>query len=210
METTSLPPDDRPPEARTRRTNRGLLWAAVLAVVVLAVATIVAFSGGSSTPTSDVQRIDPNATLAPEVELTGTDVTGQAIPAVAYKTFDGTTVPLSTGGKPLVLNFWASNCGPCVKEMPDLEQSFQANQGRVGYLGLQVAEAASLGQQMIDRTGATYPVGRDPGGDILQDFGGIALPRTVLVRADGTIAYVHPGPITAAELQQAIDEKLTS
>jgi thiol-disulfide isomerase/thioredoxin len=211
MNTTSHPPDDRPPVAGPRRVNRGLLWASALAVVVLAVATIVAFTAGDSGSTAgDVQQIDPNGTQPVDDSLTGRDVTGEALPAVSYKTFDGTQVPLSTDGKPLLINFWSSTCTPCIKEMPDLESIYQANSGNLGFLGLQVSERAEAGLQMIDRTGITYPTGRDSSAGVFRAFGGVGLPRTVLVRADGTIAYVHSGALTAAELQQAIDETLGS
>ncbi len=211
MDTTSLPPDDRPPVAGPRRVNRGLLWASALAVVVLGIATIVAFTAGDGGSTAgDVQQIDPNGTqpLGLDGLDSGVDVTGQALPDVSYKTFDGADVALTTGGKPLLINFWSSICAPCVKEMPDLEQSYQANGDRVGYLGLQVSELPQFGLKMIEQTGITYPTGRDYPGRVFRAFGGSVLPRTVLVRADGTIAYVHSGALTAAELQQAIDETL--
>jgi cytochrome c biogenesis protein CcmG/thiol:disulfide interchange protein DsbE len=208
MDTTSLPPDDRPPVTTPRRVNRGLLWASALAVVVLAIATVVAFTSGGGSTGGDIQSLDPNGTQPIDDSLTGDDVTGQALPAVSYKTFDGAEVPLSTGGKPLLINFWSSTCAPCIKEMPDLEQSYQANSGRLGFLGLQVSERAESGVQMIEKTGVTYPTGRDPSAAIFRAFGGVGLPRTVIVRTDGTIAYVHSGALTAAQLQQAIDENL--
>ena len=208
MDTTSLPPDDRPPATRPRRANRGLLWASALAVVVLAIATIVAFTAGDGGSASDTQKLDPNGEATPDGGLTGTDVTGQGLPAVSYAPCDGTDVPLTTDGRPLLLNFWSSTCTPCIKEMPDLEQSYQANSGRVDYLGLQVSERAESGLDMIARTGVTYPTGRDPSAKVFRAFGGVGLPRTVLVRADGTIAWVHSGALTASEIQTAIDENL--
>jgi len=211
MDTTSLPPDDRPPVAGPRRVNRGLLWASALAVVVLAIATIVAFTAGDgSSNAGDVQKIDPNGSQPIDDSLTGQDVTGEHLPDVSYKTFDGAEVPLSTDGKPLLINFWSSTCAPCVKEMPDLEQSYQANGTAVGYLGLQVSERAESGLEMIQKTGVTYPTGRDPSAGVFRAFGGVGLPRTVLVRPDGTIAWVHSGALTGTEIQKAIDENLGS
>ena len=99
-----------------------------------------------------------------------------------------------------------ASCIPCVTEMPDLERSYRANGDEVAFLGIQVAENAEDGTEMVGKTGITYPVGRDPRGTVFQEFGGVALPRTVLVRADGTIAYVHSGALSADELQAAIDE----
>jgi len=205
MDTTELPPDDRPPTTPPRRVNRGLLWAAALATVVLTVATIVAFVG-SGDGGSDVQKIDPNATAPSGLDPAGTDVTGQDLPAVGYTTFDGEPRTLAVDGKPLLINFWASTCTPCLKEMPDLQEAYDANGGAVDFVGLQVAERAESGLAMIQRTGISYPVGRDAGAEAFRALGGASLPRTVVVRADGTIAYSHTGALTAAQLQDAIDQ----
>ena len=205
MDKAPLPPEDRPPLPSRRRPNRGLLWAAALATVVLAIATVIAFTSDSD---DDVLKLDPNVTQPADPTLQGTDVTGQPLPAASYETFDGQAVRLSTADKPTVINFWAASCGPCVAEMPDLEKTYGANQERVAFLGLQVAERAESGLDMIARTGVTYPTGRDPSGEVLRSVGGLALPRTVLVRADGTIAAVHNGALSQAELQTLIDERL--
>jgi cytochrome c biogenesis protein CcmG, thiol:disulfide interchange protein DsbE len=209
METTSLPPDDRPPEAQPRRVNRGLLWAAALAVVVLAVATAVAFmGGGGDSANKNVERISPNGTQPTDDLTAGNDPSGEQLPALTYKTFDGQEVALSTGGRPLVLNFWAAWCTPCVQEMPAFEQVYQANSDRIGFLGLQVTEVASAGLEQIAKTGVTYPTARDPKGDVNEALGGSGLPRTVLIAADGTVVAVHNGALSAADLQALIDEKL--
>jgi cytochrome c biogenesis protein CcmG/thiol:disulfide interchange protein DsbE len=207
MDTTSLPPDDRPPVTGPRRANRGLLWASALAVVVLAIATIVAFTAGDGSD-ADKEELDPDATQPVDGTLTGSDPTGQALPAVDYETFEGQTVALATEGRPLVINFWASWCVPCVAEMPALQQTYLANSPAVDFVGLQVSEAADFGRDMVERTGVTYPVGRDPRGDVIEALGGRGLPRTVLVAADGTVAAVHNGEISQEELQALIDETL--
>jgi thiol-disulfide isomerase/thioredoxin len=202
MDTTSLPPDDRPPVASPRRTNRGLLWAAALAVVVLAIATGVAFTAGGD---------DDAATLGGDPSIPGDlggdrDVSGQAAPDVRYTTFDGEQVVLEPQGKPMVLNFWASYCAPCITEMPELEKSYAANGDRIDYLGIDVVDAPTKGLERIQQTGVTYPMGRDPQGGIFAAYGGIQLPRTALVSADGTIVAVHAGELDAEQLQAMIDE----
>jgi thiol-disulfide isomerase/thioredoxin len=203
MDTTSLPPDDRPPVASPRRRNRGLLWAAALASVVLAIATVVAFT--SSDGGSGTQKLDQNATV-PSGVAGDTDVSGQEVPGITYTTFDDQDVRLATDGRPMVVNFWASYCGPCISEMPAIEAVYRANQGRVDFLGLDVTEAAESGRDMIARTAITYPVGRDARGSIFEAFGGLNLPRTALVAADGTIVAVHTGSLDQAGLQALIDE----
>ncbi|HEY6530722.1 MAG TPA: TlpA disulfide reductase family protein [Acidimicrobiales bacterium] len=201
MDTTSLPPDDRPPVEAPRRTNRGLLWAAALAVVVLAIATGVAFTAGGDDATEKLGG-DPSVPGGLEGD---TDVSGQALPSISYTTFDGEQVALAPGDKPLVVNFWAASCIPCVTEMPDLEQFHQANPD-VDLLGLQALEAPEAGLAMIDTTGITYPVGRDPRGIALGALGGASLPRTVIVAPDGRITWAYSGQVSAEQLQTALDQ----
>ncbi len=210
MEKTELPPEDRPPTPPPRRVSRGLIAAVALAVVVLGVATFTAFRSDGENAT---EKLTPGATLPPDAfapnDLSGgRDVVGSSLPAFAVTNFDGTTTELTTGGAPLVINFWASYCGPCVAEMPAIEQVYQANRDRVGVLGLQVQEAAELGVPLAERTGVTYPLGRDPKGELVRTLGGMNLPTTVFVAADGTITEVHAGAVTAEELQALIDEHL--
>ena len=109
----------------------------------------------------------------------------------------------------MVLNFWAAYCGPCVQEMPAIEEVYRANSDRVTFLGLDVAERAESGLDMIARTGITYPTARDPRGEVFRAFGGIGLPRTVLIASDGTIVAVHNGALSATDLQTLIDENLS-
>ena len=208
MTATELPPEDRAPVRPPRRVSRGLLAAAVLATVVLAIATFMAFRPSGE----DVPKLDPNALIQSPLspaELQSTrEMEGEALPALDYTTFDGAEEHLRTDGRPLVVNFWAATCIPCVKEMPAIEQVAQDVSGRVDVLGLQVQESADRGREMVRTTGVTYPVARDPDGEVFQQLGGLALPTTVLVTANGRIALVHTGELSAGELRSMIDEHL--
>ena len=89
----------------TRRPSRGLLWATALATVVLAIATIVAFSAGDGDD-DQADKLDPTATQPP---MQGQDVTGQQVPDIDFERFDGTVGAFSDyEGRPLVINFFAS------------------------------------------------------------------------------------------------------
>ena len=61
-----------------------------------------------------------------------------------------------------------------------------------------------FGREMVERTGVTYPNARDPRSEIFTVFGGIALPRTVLIAADGTVADTHSGELDAEELTELL------
>jgi hypothetical protein len=67
-------------------------------------------------------------------------------------------------------------------------------------------ETAAEGRKLVEKTGITYPVGLDPDGAMFTAFGGLGMPTTVLLRADGTIAEVHSGALTAEKLRAMIDK----
>lgn len=215
MERTDLPPEDLPPVPTPRRVSRGLLAAVALATVVLAIATAVAFRAGDGDghdlPTERLGSGTLSASpLDPDALDAGEDVEGSELPELGYVTFDGEERTLAADGRPLVINFWASYCVPCVAEMPAIEAVYQANRADLDVLGLQVQETADKGLALADQTGVTYPLGRDERGDVVRALGGMNLPTTVLVTADGTIAEVHTGAVTADELQSLLDEHLLS
>jgi cytochrome c biogenesis protein CcmG, thiol:disulfide interchange protein DsbE len=202
---TPLPIDDRPPRP-TRRPSRGLLWAMALATVVLAIATIVAFAADDDE--TSVTKLDQDATPPPGLQPE--DVAGQPVPAVEFERFDGSTGSFSDyEGRPLVVNFFASWCTPCVDEMPDFEQVFQQNDGRVAFLGLNVTEQPESARELIERTGITYDTARDPQGLLLRAFGGVNMPTTAFVSADGTIVKVHAGKLDQPELERIIADELS-
>ena len=132
---------------------------------------------------------------------------GEAAPAVTLKGFDGADVTLaSLRGKPVVINFWASSCVPCIKEMPLIERVHQQLGDRVSVIGVDVFESPDLGREMIAKTGVTYPQTVDPTNEVLTTFGGTQLPHTVVLRADGTVSALHNEALTEdRELLDLVD-----
>ena len=98
-------------------------------------------------------------------------------------------------GGVVVLNFWSSGCAPCVREMPLLEDAHQRLGDEITFVGVDVAEGEEPGRKMMERTGVQYPQTRDPSSAVLRRVGGLNLPYTVVVAADGTIAATHTGEI---------------
>lgn len=137
-----------------------------------------------------------NSDVRADGDLTIAQV-GEAAPAVTLKGFDGVDLTIaSLQGRPAVVNFWASSCVPCIKEMPLLERAFQEFGDEVAFVGVDVFESPELGRDMIARTGVTYPQTVDPTNEVLTTFGGTQLPHTVILRADGTVSALHNEAIT--------------
>lgn len=127
--------------------------------------------------------------------------------AQPFLTFDGETANTADYlGTPLVVNFFAEWCAPCVAEMPDFETVNQERAGEVAFLGISTQESPDDGRSLIERTGITYDVGRDPDGEMFAAFTGTGMPTTALIDPSGTVVGVHSGALTAQELRDWLDD----
>ncbi len=147
---------------------------------------------------------EPIAATEPEVNVIGTEA------ELALKDLFGVEQRLSAfRGRITVLNFWATYCVPCRKEMPDLA----AIQNQYAALGVQVIGAAADTTedkqkvlQFIKETKLNFPVWLGASADDMRRFGlGSALPGTVIIGRDGRIAATYRGIIKLADLKKQLD-----
>jgi thiol-disulfide isomerase/thioredoxin len=145
----------------------------------------------------------------PEVNVIGTEA------ELALKDLFGAEQRLSAyRGRIVVLNFWATYCVPCRKEMPDLA----AVQNQYAALGVQVIGAAAdtveekqKVMQFIKETKLNFPVWLGASADDMRRFGlGSALPGTVVIGRDGKIVASYRGIIKLADLKKQIDTMLAA
>ena len=111
-------------------------------------------------------------------------------------------VTLPGGGKPIVLNFFASWCEPCKDELPLLQSTAEARAGEFSFVGIAHLDQRDDAREMLDEFGVTYPAGHDPGGETAPRYRLRGLPGTVFIRPDGTIASIKHGQISAGELDR--------
>ena len=142
---------------------------------------------------------------------------GDRFPDFTLQSIDGDSVQLADfAGKSVVLNFWATWCPPCRREMPLLNAAHlqYADQG-LAVLGLAVNEPASVVQPFIDTTGVQYPILVDVPGDhgslgssssILSLLGQKGLPTTVFLDSGGVIRRIYVGELSSAYLADQIME----
>lgn len=182
-----------------------LPWRVIAASTVLALlaatATYVLLDGGD----------DGEASTGSTVTIPLVPDPGTVDPAGAAFTEFGSEEPVllsSLRGKPVVVNFFASYCVPCITEMPDFEAVHRQVGDEVTFLGLAVADRDDEAQELVQRTGVTYRTARDFRSEVITALGGTLLPTTVLLGADGGIVAVHPGALDADELRDLLVEEL--
>ena len=133
--------------------------------------------------------------------------------AASFPDADGRQQPLSQWrGRPLVVNFWATWCPPCVEEMPDLQRVRDAYRDRgVEVIGIGIDSAAKIAA-FRDSHRLTLPllVAGAGGSDLYRALGnsGGALPYTVLIGPDGSVRERHLGQVKPEQLRRWLDAAL--
>jgi thiol-disulfide isomerase/thioredoxin len=126
--------------------------------------------------------------------------------------FDGSPATLADyQGRPLVVNFWASWCPSCVAEMSAAFKPAQEQLGdEVAFLGMNIQDERDRALQLVEETGVLFKLAEDPVGQLYLDFGGIGMPFTVFIDAEGNIVEEHNGPLTAEQLIDMINATIRS
>jgi cytochrome c biogenesis protein CcmG/thiol:disulfide interchange protein DsbE len=114
-------------------------------------------------------------------------------------------------GHPVVLSFWASWCPPCREEAPFLRTAWNTYRSEgVRFLGVDHRDARSAGRSFVRRMAIPYPSVFDPGGELAGRYGLIGIPTTLVIRADGRIAYRITGRVDGSNLRSALNRLLGS
>lgn len=115
-------------------------------------------------------------------------------------------------GQPVLINFWATWCGPCRLEMPELQAAYEAHRGQ-GFTVLAVDAKNDDGLQavldFVAELGLTFPVVKDATGAVeTEKYNVIGYPTSIFVDRDGIISYVHRGPLTGELIERKLQDIL--
>ncbi len=122
------------------------------------------------------------------------ELSGQA-PGFALESRDGSVVSLDElRGDVVMVNFWATWCGPCREEMPHLEALYQ-RYGDLGFtlLGVNVEEDSSGADEFLAETPVSFPILFDPGNEVSALYDVVAMPSTVMIDRSGNMRFIHHG-----------------
>lgn len=134
----------------------------------------------------------------------------QAAPDFTVYDADGNAAQLSDYiGKPIVLNFWASWCGPCKNEMPEFNEKSIELEGKVQFLMVNMTdgsrETLDTAKTYVESEGFTFPVLYDTDIDAANTYRVYSLPTTYFIDENGGLTARASGTIDAATLQKGID-----
>jgi peroxiredoxin len=134
-------------------------------------------------------------TVFAATSLASSGLEGQVAPDFALKSSTGENLRLSEyRGDVVMINFWATWCGPCRQEMPLLDELYTRYE-RVGFslLGVNIDDDSRRAMQMIEDLGVSFPVLFDARKEVSELYEVEAMPVTVLVDREGNVRHVHHG-----------------
>ena len=135
---------------------------------------------------------------------------GEPAPAFALADLEGNPVSLAElRGRPVIVNFWASWCGPCVDEFPLLDAAATAHRSDgLAVVGLVVQDRSEAARAVLQRTGATWPAAMDPGDAVATRFGVVWPPASFFVDRDGVVVGRQLGQLTGSDLERGLAQIL--
>jgi cytochrome c biogenesis protein CcmG/thiol:disulfide interchange protein DsbE len=129
---------------------------------------------------------------------------GSEAPAFALADLDGNPLRLEDlRGRPVIVNFWASWCGPCVDEFPILQRAVTEHEADgLAMVGIVFRDNSEAARGFMRRMGASWPAAMDPGEEVAQGYGIYGPPETFFIDAEGIVVARQVGPLSGDDLDR--------
>ena len=164
------------------------LAAGALILTGLGITVVAGLASGTPWFGTGLNREEPVVgALAPDFTLTA--LTGEQVNLAELR------------GKPVIINFWATWCAPCVIEMPNIQKYFEAYAGEFEVLAVNADEPAPVVQKFIEDVGVTFAVLLDPGAAIQDVYRIRGYPTTFFLDAKGIIRAQHIGLLSEKQIE---------
>lgn len=171
---------------RRLSTARKISYLAAVVALAVAVALVFTLAGGQAKKTGPPP-------LAKSFSLAQLGRPGSRVTLASY------------AGKPVIINFFASWCGPCQRETPLLAKFYLSKHGRVRVLGIDSNDETAAALRFVTKTGVRYPVGFDPfPAKTTISYGVLALPQTFFLNARHQIVLHILGSLTMKDLTRGV------
>lgn len=146
------------------------------------------------------------AVLAWRVPAPGATTVGSEAPGFTLVDLDGNPISLAgLRGRPVVVNFWASWCGPCVEEFPLLRRAVERHAADgLFVIGIVFQDRSTAAREFMERNGATWPAAMDPGGRVAEAYEILGPPETFFIDGAGIIRARHIGQFTESSLDDGL------
>ena len=190
------------------RRLRPFFIAVLAGVSASAIAIIVVASNQSDSNESDVILDQPGVYQEPGIG-TNAPVVGKQMKPADVRDLNNqvvNTASFFTDGKPALINYWFSNCQPCKREMPALQDAFTKYGAQVNFIGINTQDSSEVATSFIEDLGIDYEILRYPNGESVVANGVSTFPNTFFVNAAGTIIKQIAGELTADDISSALKE----
>lgn len=199
---------------KTYKILKLLIWILAFGVVIVGASVLYnrlsdeVSVGGIATVTQETAAAEETA--APGETTPETQESSNPAPDFTVYDLEGNAHKLSDfRGKPVLLNFWASWCGPCQMEMPDFQKFYESHGDKVNFVIVNLTdgqqETVETASAFIEEKGYTFPVYYDTDIDAAMKYGVSAVPVSYFLDAEGNFVAWAQGALTADMLQQGMD-----